>query len=53
MGGLGGYGGSKKGKEMKTPLRKDIANWSGEAYWMLNTETCKNARRKKGYEWKL
>ena len=45
--------GVKRGKEMKTPLREDIANWVGEAYWTINTETCKNAWRKRGYEWKL
>jgi len=45
--------GVQKGNEMKTPLGEDIANWVGEAYWMLNMEMCKNAWRKKGYEWKL
>ncbi len=38
---------------MKTPSREVIANWVGEAYWMLNEETCKNAWKKKGYEWKI
>ena len=45
--------GVRQGKEMKTPLREDIANWVGEAYWTINTEACKNAWRKRGYEWKL
>ena len=45
--------GVKRGKEMKTPLRKDIANQVEEAYLMLNTGFCKNAWRKRGYEWKL
>ena len=45
--------GVKRGKEMKTPSHEDIANWVGEAYWTLNTETCKKAWRKRGYEWKL
>jgi hypothetical protein len=45
--------GVQQGKEMKTPSREVIANWVGEAYWTLNEETCKNAWKKKGYEWKI
>ncbi len=45
--------GVQKGKKMNTPSCENIANWVGKAYWTLNTEMCKNAWRKKGYEWKL
>ncbi len=42
-----------EGREMITPLHELIATWVGEVYWMLNPEMCKNAWRKKGYEWKI
>ena len=36
---------------IETPSRELIANWVVEAYWMLDEEKCKNAWRKKGFEW--
>ena len=42
-----------EGKAMKTSSCELISSWVGEAYWMLNTQMCKNAWRKKGYKWKL
>ena len=33
----------KDGNAMTTPSRELIATWVVEAYWMLDSETCKNA----------
>ncbi len=39
-----------EGRAMKTPSHELISSWVGEAYWMLDTEMCKNAWRNMGYE---
>ena len=41
----------QNGKALMTPSRKFIASWVFETYWMLDAEKCKNAWRKKGFEW--
>jgi hypothetical protein len=41
------------GNAMTTPSRELIATWVVEAYWMLHTEICKNAWKKKDFEWTL
>ena len=43
----------KDGKAMTTPSCKLIRTWVVEAYWMLNSEICKNAWKKKDFEWSL
>ena len=37
--------------QIQTPSHKLIANWEAEVYWMSDKEKCKNAWRKKGFEW--
>ena len=37
--------------QIQTPSCELIANWVVEVYWMLDEEKCKNAWRKKGFEW--
>ncbi len=41
------------GNAMTTPSRELIATWVVEAYWMLDKEICKNAWKKKDFEWIL
>ena len=41
------------GKAMTTPSRKLIVTWVVEAYWMFNSEICKNAWKKRDFEWSL
>ena len=41
----------QNGKALMTPSRELIASWVVETYWMLDAEKCKNAWRKKGFEW--
>ena len=41
------------GNAMTTPSRELIATWVVEAYWMLHTVICKNAWKKKDFEWIL
>ena len=37
--------------QIQTPICELIANWVVEVYWMLDKEKCKNAWRKKGFDW--
>jgi hypothetical protein len=41
----------QNGKALMTPSCELIASWVVETYWMLDAEKCKNAWRKKGFEW--
>ncbi len=41
----------QNGKALMTPSHELIASWVVETYWMLDAEKCKNAWRKKGFEW--
>ncbi len=39
------------GFQIPTPSCELIANWVVEVYWKLDEEKCKNAWRKKRFEW--
>ena len=41
------------GNTMATPSHKLIATWVVKAYWMLESEICHNAWKKKDFEWIL
>ena len=36
--------------EILMPIRKLLASWVVECYWMLDDEKCKNAFKKKGFK---
>ena len=38
-------------ENVQIPSRELIVNWVVEVYWMLDEEKCKNAWRKKEFEW--
>ena len=37
--------------EILTPTHKLVVSWVVECYWMLDNKKCKNAWKKKGFEW--
>ena len=49
MGGLGGH--RKYGGCGRDPTSELVVSWAVKCYWMLDNEKCKNAWKKKGFEW--
>ena len=41
----------ENGWDVATPSREMIATWVSEVYWTIDQKICKNAWKKKGYEW--
>ncbi len=37
--------------EIPTPTCELVASWLVKCYWMLDNQKCKNAWKKKGFEW--